>query len=184
MRRDLTNFAVELLPGAFHIPLKRFVDARGTFVKTHATTVLASLGVQFTLREEFYSISAKDVIRGMHYQRPPHDHDKIVYCPAGRALDVLLDLRPGRRYGDSCSVLLDAEEPAVVFIPAGIAHGFKALVDGTTMVYKTSTEHAPTHDAGVRFDSFGFDWECDEPVLSDRDLAHPLMNDVVTPFWK
>lgn len=183
MRRDLTGFAVEILPGAFHIPLTRHRDTRGTFVKTHATTLLASLGIAFVLREEFHSVSARDVIRGMHYQRPPHDHDKIVYCPAGRALDVLLDLRPGPTFGESRSVLLDADAPAIVYIPRGLAHGFRALADGTMMVYKTSSEHAPTHDAGVRFDSFGFDWECDEPILSARDLAHPIMNDVVTPFW-
>ena len=184
MRRDLTNFAVELLPGAFHIPMKPFVDERGSLVKTHAASLLAPLGLSFTLREEFHSISARGVIRGMHYQRPPHDFEAIVYCAAVHALDVLLDLRPGPHYGDAKSVLLDADAPAILYIPRGVAHGFKSLADGTMMVHKTSSEHAPAHDAGVRFDSFGFDWEIDEPCMSARDLAHPIMNDVITPFWK
>jgi dTDP-4-dehydrorhamnose 3,5-epimerase/CDP-3, 6-dideoxy-D-glycero-D-glycero-4-hexulose-5-epimerase len=174
--------AIELLPGAFHVPLARLADVRGAFVKTHAPSALARLGIHFDLREEFYSLSHRNVIRGMHFQRPPHDHDKIVYCPQGRALDVLLDLRKGAGYGRSCAVLLDAREPALVFIPRGVAHGFKALEDDTLMVYKTSSEHAPTHDAGVRWDSFGFDWDCAAPLTSERDRCHPALGELDSPF--
>lgn len=163
----------ELFDGAFHIAVPCSGDARGNFVKTHAVSALAALGLTFELREEFHSLSRRDVIRGMHFQRAPHDHDKIVYCPYGAALDVLLDLRPGPGCGRVASVLLSPDEPAIVFIPRGVAHGFKALVDATLMVYKTSSEHAPSHDAGVRWDSFGFDWACEQPILSTRDLAHP-----------
>lgn len=176
------NDVTELLPGALHIPLARLADARGSFVKTHLESALRGLGVRFTLAEEFYSISGKDVIRGMHFQLPPHDHDKIVYCPHGCALDVLLDLRPGRHYGAVRSVQLDAQTPAIVVIPRGVAHGFKALVDDTLMIYKTSTEHAPSHDAGICFDSFGFDWHCDVPVVSERDCKHPAFSLFDTPF--
>lgn len=174
--------AVELLPGAYHVPLARLGDARGAFVKTHAVSALARLGIHFELREEFYSLSRRDVVRGMHLQLPPHDHDKIVYCPQGRALDVLLDLRKGEGYGRSRGVLLGAGEPALVFIPRGVAHGFKALEDDTLMVYKTSSEHAPTHDAGVRWDSFGFDWDCAAPLTSERDCRHPALADFDSPF--
>lgn len=163
----------ELLGGAFHIRTPRSTDARGAFVKTHAVSALAALGLAFELREEFHSLSRRDVIRGMHLQAPPHEHDKIVYCPHGAALDVLLDLRPGPGHGRVASVRLTADEPAIVFIPRGVAHGFKALVDETLMVYKTSSEHAPSHDIGVRWDSFGFDWRCAAPVISPRDRAHP-----------
>lgn len=174
--------ATELLPGAFHLPLVRLCDARGAFVKTHALGALARLGIHFELREEFYSLSRRDVIRGMHFQLPPHDHDKIVYCPQGRALDVLLDLREGPSYGQSCGVLLDAQEPALVFIPRGVAHGFKALENETLMVYKTSSEYVPTHDAGVLWNSFGFDWSCAAPVLSERDCRHPPLRDFDSMF--
>lgn len=179
--------AIELLPGAFHVPLPRFADARGEFVKTHAVSALARLGIAFELREAFYSVSHRDVIRGMHFQTPPHDHDKIVYCADGAALDVLLDLRPGATYGAVRSVRLDATTPSLVFAPRGIAHGFRALADHTMMFYQVSTEHAPANDAGVRWDSFGFDWVQGEPfgaapIVSDRDRAHPAFADVVTPF--
>jgi dTDP-4-dehydrorhamnose 3,5-epimerase-like enzyme len=69
-----------------------------------------------------------------------------------------------------------------VLIPRGVAHGFRSLSDHSVMVYKTSTEHAPTHDAGVRWDSFGFDWQCAAPILSDRDLRHGAFSQLSSPF--
>ena len=174
--------AIELLPGAFHVPLPRFADARGAFVKTFSTSMLARLGLSFQLREAFHSVSRRDVIRGMHFQVPPADHDKIVHCAGGAALDVLLDLRPGTGYGRVASVRLEAATPTLVFVPRGVAHGFRALVDDTLMAYQVSTEHSPAHDAGIRWDSFGFDWGVGTPVVSDRDRGHPAFAGVATPF--
>jgi dTDP-4-dehydrorhamnose 3,5-epimerase len=174
--------AVELLAGTLHIPLNRFEDRRGSFVKTYLDSALRSIGIAFELREEFYSISTAGVVRGMHFQCPPHDHDKIVYCAQGRALDVLLDLRSGPGYGRAASVMLSSEAPSIIFVPKGVAHGFKALADGTLMVYKTSTEYSPSHDAGVRWDSFGFDWGSGAPAMSERDLSHPILAEFKSPF--
>jgi dTDP-4-dehydrorhamnose 3,5-epimerase/CDP-3, 6-dideoxy-D-glycero-D-glycero-4-hexulose-5-epimerase len=183
------HFDKEILPGTWLLNLKRFEDARGSFVKTYARSVFdAALGragadgPAFDMREEFYSLSNKDVVRGMHFQLPPHDHIKLVYCAAGAVQDVLLDLRKGPNYGRSVTVRLDADTPQLLFIPKGIAHGFLSLCDGSLMVYKTSTEHAPSHDAGVRFDSFGHDWNCNAPILSARDQNHPTLIDLVSPF--
>jgi len=180
--------AAEVLPGTWVVHLTRRDDARGSFVKTYAGATLDDLipdksgRPDFDLREEFYSISAKDVIRGMHFQLPPHDHVKLVYCAVGAVTDVLLDLRRGPGYGRVASVLLDAAAPSLVVIPKGIAHGFRSLVEGSLMVYKASTEHASTHDAGIRFDSFGFDWQCGHPTLSVRDTNHPAFVDFPSPF--
>lgn len=176
------QFAQELLPGAWLVRLKRHEDLRGNFVKTYAQSVFERAGQSFEVREEFYSVSNKDVIRGMHFQLPPHAHDKVVYCPVGAVLDILLDLRSGPSYGKSVSVLLSETEPVLVFIPKGIAHGFKSLQDGSLMVYKTSTEHAPSHDAGIRWDSFGFDWKLEVPIMSERDRQHPAFANFATPF--
>jgi dTDP-4-dehydrorhamnose 3,5-epimerase len=176
------EFKRELLPGVAHVTLRRFGDLRGSFVKTYARSVFDANGETFDFREEFYSFSHKDVIRGMHFQLPPHDHVKLVYCPLGAVLDVLVDLRRGPGQGRVASVVLGEDEPSLLMIPAGVAHGFKALRDNSLMVYKTSTEHAPTHDAGIRWDSFGFDWDCAAPVLSARDAGHPGLSDFATPF--
>ena len=145
------DFTRELLPGVRLVQLRRLGDLRGNFVKTYARSVFDANGEPFDLREEFYSFSHKDVIRGMHFQRPPHDHVKLVYCPVGAVLDVLVDLRPGASQGQVANVVLSADDPAILVIPKGVAHGFKALRDDSLMIYKTSTEHAPSHDAGIRW---------------------------------
>jgi dTDP-4-dehydrorhamnose 3,5-epimerase-like enzyme len=107
---------------------------------------------------------------------------KLVYCPVGAVLDVLVDLRRGAGQGRVASLVLSEDEPSILVIPKGVAHGFKALRDNSLMVYKTSTEHAPSHDAGIRWDSFGFDWGVKTPVVSARDAAHPALGDFVSPF--
>lgn len=170
------------LPGTLVITLTTFSDLRGSFVKTFSSSVYAQAGLDFTYHEEFYSLSKRDVIRGMHFQLPPYDHVKSVFCPIGSVLDVLLDLRPGPGYGKSAGVLLDQDAPKVLIIPTGIAHGFKSLQDNSVMVYKTSTEHMPSHDTGLRWDSFGFDWGDGEQIVSGRDLSHPPFANFTTPF--
>lgn len=172
----------EILPGAYLVELARFEDARGVFVKTFLHSKFQSLGLHTDFREEFFSTSNVNVIRGMHFQVPPHDHVKLVQCLNGRVLDVLLDLRKGETYGRVASLELDASKPSLLLIPAGIAHGFCSLEQGSLMMYKTSTEHQPTHDRGIRWDSFGFQWPVVTPIVSDRDQAHPGFADFVSPF--
>jgi dTDP-4-dehydrorhamnose 3,5-epimerase len=167
------NLVDELLPGALLLQPERFVDQRGTFVKTYHKEVWARLGIDFDMREEYYSTSRAGVIRGMHFQTPPHAHDKVVFCLSGKVQDVLLDLRPGANFGRAVATELSAENRRVLFIPAGIAHGFQALEDDCLLVYKTSTVHSPESDRGIRWDSFGFDWGNDGPIVSIRDMQHP-----------
>jgi dTDP-4-dehydrorhamnose 3,5-epimerase/CDP-3, 6-dideoxy-D-glycero-D-glycero-4-hexulose-5-epimerase len=176
------NQCKELLPQVWLIELSKLNDLRGSFVKTFSKSTLDNLNLSFDLREEYYSTSKKNVIRGMHFQTPPHDHVKIVYCLEGAVLDVLLDLRPGPAYGRVASVELDASSPKLLVIPKGVAHGFKSLFDGSLMVYKTSSEYSIEHDSGIRWDSINFDWGLDKPVISDRDLYHPTLKDFNTPF--
>jgi dTDP-4-dehydrorhamnose 3,5-epimerase len=160
-----------------------FRDARGSFTKTWHPDLLATCGISMAIAEEFYSVSDEGVIRGMHFQRPPHDHEKLVYCAAGKLLDVVVDLRrSGRTYGQVWSWELSPENGNIIYIPKGFAHGFLSLSPGTVTVYKTSTVHAPTHDDGVRWDSLGFRWPVHTPILSDRDRKHPTLTEYVSPF--
>lgn len=176
------NFESKLLPGVWHIKLRRLQDARGSFVKTFARSIYREYGIDPEWQEEFYSVSGKDVVRGMHFQTPPADHAKLVYCAHGAVLDVMLDLRKGPEYGRIAHLQLDSTEPSVLFMPPGIAHGFRSLTDGSLMVYKTSTEHNPAHDAGIRWNSFGFDWGVERPIVSDRDALHPVFADYDSSF--
>jgi dTDP-4-dehydrorhamnose 3,5-epimerase/CDP-3, 6-dideoxy-D-glycero-D-glycero-4-hexulose-5-epimerase len=172
----------ELLPGCFLIQPFVFEDARGAFVKTYHQGQCEALGISLALREEFYSVSHRGVVRGMHFQLPPHAHDKLVYCPAGAVRDVLLDLRRGPGFGKVAAVELTGRNRLQVFIPKGIAHGFMSLQDDSVMVYKTTTVHAPESDAGIRWDSFGFEWESTGPNVSQRDANHPALGDLDSPF--
>lgn len=172
----------QLLPDCYVLQPTRFEDDRGIFVKTFHTDILASLGITFQIREEFYSTSKKGVLRGMHFQLPPHSHDKLVHCIQGRVLDVLLDLRSGPGYGRTAAVELTSENLYEVFVPKGVAHGFLALSDNALMLYKTSTVHSPSADCGIRWNSFGFDWQISEPITSRRDFDHPGFEKFETPF--
>lgn len=172
----------ELLPGCFLLQPKRFEDQRGLFVKTYHEGLCKTLGVNLDIQEEFYSVSRKNVIRGMHFQLPPHEHDKLVYCTRGAVTDVLLDLRKGPGYGTAASAELSGENTHLVFIPKGVAHGFLALTDETLMIYKTSTVHVPEFDCGIRWNSFGFDWGINDPIISARDLLHSGLAEFSSPF--
>jgi len=171
------------LPGVHLLQPKVFKDARGDFVKTYHDGAFRDLGLDFRPVEEFYSTSRKNVIRGMHFQLPPYDHAKLVYCIRGRVLDVLLDLRSGLpSYGKVAAAELSGRNRRQFYIPSGVAHGFLALEDDSVMVYKTTTVHTPTHDAGVRWDSFGFDWHCSAPTISDRDRKFQTLAELTRCF--
>jgi dTDP-4-dehydrorhamnose 3,5-epimerase/CDP-3, 6-dideoxy-D-glycero-D-glycero-4-hexulose-5-epimerase len=172
----------ELLSGCCLIECDSFEDFRGTFVKTYHENAYRQLGINFTMKEEYYSISKKDVVRGMHFQSPPFDHEKIVSCIRGAVVDVLLDLRRGSGYGSVASVELRGGDRQILYIPSGIAHGFLSIESNSQMLYKTSKVHMPENDLGIRWDSFGFNWGIDHPILSARDQQHNEFGKFQTPF--
>jgi len=173
----------ELLPGVFVLEPRVVVDCRGNFVKTYHKPEFNRLGIDYEVEEEFYSTSAKNVIRGMHFQTPPHDAVKLVYCINGSVLDVIVDLRKtSPTFGSSKSIKLSDANHLILMIPSGFAHGFLSLEDDTVMVYKASFVYAPDHDTGIRWDSFGFDWPVQNPITSERDAAFPGLADSVSPF--
>ena len=173
------------LPGVYLLTPRKFEDDRGTFVKTFHAPEWKILGLAFTEREACYSTSQKNVLRGMHFQVPPAAHQKVVTCLHGAVLDVMLDLRKSSpTFGQAIGQELSAENPQLLFLPIGIAHGFLARTDDSGMLYKTDHEYAPDHDAGLHWNSFNFNWGIDpENVLcSSRDQEHPRLEDVKSPF--
>ena len=161
-------------------------DLRGAFCKTMHAEMYAAEGMSVGYREQFFSVSHAGVIRGMHFQLPPHDHAKTMYCASGKIHDVVLDLRVGSpTYGQHEVFSLDGGEPTILYIPRGCAHGFCALTEGALAFYNVETVYAKEHDAGVRWDSFGHLWPVAKPILSDRDRAFPGLNDFSSPFrWQ
>lgn len=179
----MKEWSKQLFAGVYVASAFRATDARGAFVKTFASETLSSLGIEFTLKEEFYSISHLNVIRGMHFQLPPHDHNKIVYVSHGAILDVLVDLRKGEpTYRMNMSMELSSQNGHVLWIPKGIAHGFKSLANDTCVVYKTDFGYVPSSDCGVRWDSIGFSWGPEESIISERDRAFPTLTEFESPF--
>lgn len=178
-------FSVKSLPlnDAKIIQLPHFDDARGAFIKTFHNGILQENNIDFSLMESYYSFSKKGVIRGMHFQEPPHDHAKIVFCPYGSILDVIVDLRKSSlTFGQHYGTVLSDENNLAYYIPKGFAHGFKALTENAMTYYLVSSEYSKEHDTGIRYDSFGFDWRESNPVISERDLSFPDFDNWESPF--
>lgn len=172
-----------LIPGLNIIEPKIFEDKRGKFIKVFSDNLFAKNKLNIDIKEVYYSISHKNVIRGMHFQIPPYDHIKIVFVSRGSIIDVVLDIRKNSpTYGKYFSINLSDKNGKVLFIPKGLAHGFKALEDNTIVNYMQTTCYSSEHDKGIRYDSFGFDWKCENPKISDRDKAFPKLKEFNTPF--
>lgn len=171
------------IPGVFEIDFFHLKDDRGTFVKTLHQPFLENAGLEGVFTESFYSVNNKNVIRGMHFQTPPDDHAKIVYCTSGKLIDVILDIRTNSpSYGKYISVELSADNFKGVYLPKGTAHGFCNLEDNTCMTYLTSTVHSPSNDGGILYNSFGFEWPVENAVHSERDLEFQRLTDYKSPF--
>ena len=165
------------------ITLPSFKDERGSFIKTFNAPLFMQEGIDFELKESYFSYSNKDVIRGMHFQLPPHDHSKIVFCPRGAILDVILDLRKDSpTFGQFEAQILSEENNKAYYIPMGFAHGFKALTADAMTFYLVSSAYHQASDTGIRWDSFGFDWECNSPLVSARDKSFELLKNFSSPF--
>jgi len=159
------------ISGVYLITPKKIVDERGFFVKTFHADIYCKHGLETDFKEEYYSSSKQYVLRGMHFQLPPHEHVKLVYCIAGEVLDVVLDLRVN-----------SSTDSKILYIPKGLAHGFMSLSDNATLVYKTSTVYSPESDAGILWNSFGFEWPFISSVISERDKKFLSFVDFNSPF--
>ncbi len=158
------------LDGVFEIKNNVFEDKRGSFVKTFHADEFKKNGLELGFKESFYSISKKNVLRGMHFQMTPHDHAKLVYVTSGEILDVAVDIRKeSPTFGDYFPTNLSSENAKSLYMSKGFAHGFLTLSEQATVVYLTSTVHEPEFDCGIRWDSFGFDWKVVSPIVSHRD---------------
>lgn len=171
------------LPGCLEIQPAIIHDYRGKFVKSFHKDWFAENGLKEDVGEVYYSVSRKNVLRGLHFQNPPMDHTKLVYCVQGSVLDVGVDLRVGSpTYGKHFSYELNSVKGNIAYLPSGIAHGFFTLSDEALVVCQMSSIYSPECDAGIRWDSVGIDWPNMVPVLSERDQRMPVLDDFTSPF--
>ena len=147
------------------INTQQFADNRCLFVKHfNAKNFNDSFGFEFVIRECFYSISKKDVIRGMHFQINESACNKIVFLTSGSAIDVCVNInKQSKDYGQVFSFHINANGSAI-FVPKHFAHGFLALEDNTSMVYLQDMEYCQANDCGVLYNSIDFNWNIENPI--------------------
>lgn len=171
------------LPGCRHIQPRLLTDLRGRFVKTFHAGLFAEYGLKTGFVETFYSVSRRGVLRGLHFQAPPCQHAKLVYCVYGKVLDAVVDIRRGSpTEGQSYAVELCADRGNMLYMPEGFAHGMLALTDEARVAYQVTSVFSPEYDAGIRWDTAGIAWPERNPILSARDLALPPWDGFHSPF--
>jgi dTDP-4-dehydrorhamnose 3,5-epimerase len=169
--------------GCYELFPRIFKDDRGKLIKTFHQDTFINLGLAVNFTEEYYSVSAKGVLRGLHFQTPPHEHIKCVTCLSGQLFDVVVDLRRNSpSYGEHFFTELSSEKGNMVYIPAGCAHGFYALTDQAIFLNKTTSVFSAESDAGIRWDSCGIPWPDKYPILSEKDCNMLAFQDFSSPF--
>ncbi len=172
-----------IIPGCFQLfPQKQF-DVRGNFVKIYNENIYKELNLKTDFKEEYYSTSVKNVLRGLHFQIPPKEHEKVVYCVWGEVFDVVVDLRKNSpMYGKFQSFNLSSDKANMLYISAGLAHGFYVLSDISIMIYKTTSLYSPQHDSGILWNSVDINWPSDNPIVSSRDKSFSTLSEYKSPF--
>jgi dTDP-4-dehydrorhamnose 3,5-epimerase len=154
-------------------------DARGFFQETYRKQAFAELGIHDDFVQDNHSRSGRGVLRGMHFQP---GQAKLVRCPRGAILDVVVDIRPGSAgFGGWESVRLDDESHLQLYVPDGFAHGFCVLSELADVVYKVSSYYDPAGESGFRFDDqeVAIAWPVDlELKVSERDRTAPLLSEL------
>ncbi len=175
------------IPGVVVLEPRVFNDARGYFFESYSKRVFDAEVAPVDFVQDNESMSTRGVMRGLHFQRPPHTQAKLVRCVRGAVLDVAVDIRKGSpTYGRHVAVELSEDNHLQFFVPRGFAHGFAVLSETAVFQYKCDNYYAPDADGGIQLcdDTLGIDWRIDiaDAILSDKDRRHPLLRDFDSPF--
>lgn len=174
------------LEGTYEIQLKPLRDDRGCFMRAYDEAIFREHGLTTAWVQENQSSSIRrGVVRGLHFQKPPHAETKLVRAVVGAALDVFVDLRKGSpTYGRWDSVELTASNMNCVYVPKGFAHGYCTLTDESVVLYKVDSRYTPEAEGGIRWNDpdLAITWPVENPLLSPKDLKLPLLRDFATLF--
>jgi dTDP-4-dehydrorhamnose 3,5-epimerase len=182
------------LPGVVIVEPAVFADERGWFMESWQQpkfdAALRALGLPAPrpFVQDNHSCSARGVLRGLHYQLPPHPQGKLVRVTQGAAFDVAVDIRRGSpTFGRWAGARLSAANRHQLWVPEGFAHGFVALEDDTHFLYKTTDVYARDCERAIRWDdpALSIDWPLDgmAPRLAAKDAAAPLLAEAELPSW-
>lgn len=165
------------LDGAYIIEIEKFEDVRGFFGRAWSDREFEEKGLFGKFVENNISFSKKKgTLRGMHFQRPPHEQIKLVRCTSGAIYDVIIDLRPdSATYKKYSGVELSAENRLMLYVPGEFAHGFQTLKANTEVFYMVSKYYAPESTGGVRWNdpAFNVEWPDAKRTILPRDLSYP-----------
>lgn len=175
------------IEGVFIIEPIVFKDNRGEFFESFSKKIFDKNipGIEFVQDNQSKSIGK--VIRGFHFQRPPHAQAKLVRCVRGKVIDYAIDIREGSKtYGQHVAIELSEENHRQLFIPQGFAHGFAVISDEAVFQYKCDNYYCKESEGAISVlsDSLNIDWpfNISEAILSEKDIQSPIWDEFVTPF--
>jgi len=177
------TFTKAPIEGLVIIEPRAFPDERGYFMESYKQSDFEKAGILGPFVQDNHSRSRRGVLRGLHFQRPPHAQGKLVRVSRGRAWDVAVDLREGSpTFGKYFALELSESNRLMFWIPAGFAHGFLALEDDTELQYKCTAEYNAASDGGLRWNDpdIAIAWPDIgiPPLVSAKDAALPLLCEV------
>ena len=174
------------IPGLWLFKPRVFGDERGFFMESYSQSTFAAQGLNHVFIQDNHALSgSKGVLRGLHFQKPPHSQTKLVRVTRGEVLDVVVDLRLGSpTFGQWRGFVLTAENFLQLLVPKGLAHGYLTLTDNVEFLYKVDDVYAPDCDSGIVWNDpdLAVDWGIDDPVLSPKDAALGRFRDFASPF--
>lgn len=173
------------IDGPLIIQPRVFGDHRGYFFESYSAASFKDAGLELDFVQDNQSLSNKGVLRGMHFQCPPHDQGKLVRVIAGVVQDVIIDIRKNSpTYGKSFSIILSEKNKTMFWIPPGFAHGFCTLEDQTIFTYKCTDLYHPELEDGLAYNDPAFEikWELNAVELSEKDKKYPSFEHFKTPF--
>jgi|SRR5215510_104356 len=168
------QFQTTALGGVHLVHLERMRDSRGFFARTFCVEEFSAHGLETHYPQHSVSFSArKGTLRGMHYQRPPHNEVKLVRCLGGAIWDVVIDIRPeSPTYRHWEGFELSDTNGRQLYIPKGFAHGFQTLSDNVAVNYLISTPYVPEAACGIRYNDsrLAIAWPLPVSEISEKDL--------------
>lgn len=167
------KFSERKLKGLYEVTPHPHMDSRGFFMRTFDAGLFKDAGLHRDWVQENHSRSERlHIIRGLHFQLPPHAETKLIRCIEGAVLDVVVDLRTdSETYGQWDSIVLSAENKKMFFIPRGFAHGFCTLSEVSEVVYKVDNFYTPAAERGLMWNDtdLKIDWPVSEAFVSEKD---------------
>ncbi|NQY38644.1 MAG: dTDP-4-dehydrorhamnose 3,5-epimerase [Henriciella sp.] len=176
------------IPDVILVTPKRHGDARGFFSETYRAEAFEEAGIPGPFIQDNHAYSQQPgVLRGLHFQKPPHAQAKLVRCTQGAIYDVAVDIRQGSpTYGRYVGAELSAENGAQLYVPEGFAHGYLTLTPDCHVQYKTSAYYAPETEGGLAWDDpeLGIEWPMEglDIILSDKDKILPPLSALAPVF--